>query len=919
MAVVFLANDLKHGRPVALKVLRPEVAAALGAERFLQEIRIAARLQHHHILGLFDSGESDGILYYTMPYVEGQSLRDRLVRERQLSLPEALRIADQVAQALAYAHAHGVVHRDIKPANVLLVGSEAMVADFGVAKALTEAGGEELTRSGLVVGTPAYMSPEQASGDTNVDGRADVYALACVLYEMLAGEPPFSGRTPQAVLARHLHDPPPSLKVVRPVTPDAIQAVIERGLAKVPADRFASASDFRAALDSASREPQSRAPPAAKGRQRTMGALALALALLGVAVWNSGFRTPHLETGRIVVFPLRDPAPDDAGEGVATYIGYALEGAAPLRWLDGWDLLSDAQRSGAGRLPGPVATEIARRQRARYYVDGLIVRRPDSVTVVLRLHDAAGDSVVRTAGASAPAVDAPIAQLGLQAAGELLPALLEPGRKVDLSALTQRRPAAVAAFLQGEREYRRMRFLGALQQYRRAVAADSGLALAAIKGAQAANWRDLNDEALALVDVALAGERGLPPRYLQFAHGLKFYLTGAGDSAVARFRDALDLDPSWSDAWMALGETFYHLLPRTASPDSLAEAAFLEARHADSTFTPPLFHLTEISLRRGDLTRATTLIRSFEAVEPDSALQAQLEAMLQCVRNGAGTLDWTARLGTAGALRAAKILSVGAAQATCAASGFRAVTAAADATPNQRWGALLGLQGLFTAAGQLDSVRALLASEGAAELGAPVLYLAMGDAVEGALDEQAAGLARNFGTDYRRMATPVLWALGTWAAHRAAVSDLTAIAAVLQARADSSGLRTDSLLAASMAAHAALAAGDSGTALARLSALAPSAPLGELEWQPWESLAPERLALANLLLARGEYARADEAAGLLQAPQPVFYLTYLPAALAARTRAAVALGQAEVAERLERRAAALRTGLPAIPAVQPKE
>jgi hypothetical protein len=293
--------------------------------------------------------------------------------------------------------------------------------------------------------------------------------------------------------------------------------------------------------------------------------------------------------------------------------------------------------------------------------------------------------------------------------------------------------------------------------------------------------------------------------------------------------------------------------------------------------------------------------------------------MYQCMRDGPGKLDWTARLGVADVLRAAKLLSVGASQAACAASGFRAVSAAGSATPNQRWASLLGLQGLFTATGHLDSVRALLGSEAAAELGGPVLYLAMGDAVDGALDGPAADVARKFGTDYPRMATPVLWALGTWAAHRRAAADLGTIAAVLRVRADSSRLRPDSLLAAVMAAHASLAAGDSTTAISRLTALSPSAPLGDLEWQPWESLAPERLALANLLLARGEFARADEVAGLLQAPQPVFYLTYLPAALAARTRAAVAMGRGQAAERLEARAAALRKGVPAVPAVPLEE
>src|SRR5436309_3375401 len=207
MATVFLAEDLKHRRPVAIKVLHPELAAAVGAERFLREIEIAARLQHPHILPLYDSGAAGSLLYYVMPYVEGESLRDRLNREKQLGLEDAVRITTEVAGALAYAHSHGVVHRDIKPENILLSGGTAVVADFGIARALSVAGeSQPLTQTGTVVGTPAYMSPEQATGSDQVGGRSDQYSLACVLYEMLVGEPPFTGATPQAVMARHSLD-----------------------------------------------------------------------------------------------------------------------------------------------------------------------------------------------------------------------------------------------------------------------------------------------------------------------------------------------------------------------------------------------------------------------------------------------------------------------------------------------------------------------------------------------------------------------------------------------------------------------------------------------------------------------------------------------------------------------------------------
>src|SRR2546426_1033286 len=248
MATVYLARDLKHGRPVAIKVLRPEIAAALGPERFLREIEVAARLTHPHILPLHDSGEAARFLYYVMPYIESESLRDRLEREGQLPLEEALRITREVASALSYAHGHDVVHRDIKPENILLSGGEAVVADFGIARAITQAGGTRLTETGIPVGTPAYMSPEQASGGGPIDGRSDIYSLACVLYEMLAGEPPYTGPSAQVVIAKRFTDPVPSVRRLRETVPPAVDAAITRALAKAPVDRFVTAAQFAEAL-----------------------------------------------------------------------------------------------------------------------------------------------------------------------------------------------------------------------------------------------------------------------------------------------------------------------------------------------------------------------------------------------------------------------------------------------------------------------------------------------------------------------------------------------------------------------------------------------------------------------------------------------------------------------------------------------
>jgi WD40 repeat protein len=248
MATVYLARDLRHERLVALKVLRPELATALGPDRFLREIKFAARLQHPHILPLFDSGAADGRLFYVLPYVDGESLRTRLMREKQLPIEDAVRIAREVASALDYAHRHGVIHRDIKPENILLQDGTALVADFGIALALEEAGGTRLTETGISVGTPPYMSPEQATGERQLDSRSDVYSLGAVLYEMLAGEPPHTGPTVQAMISKLLTEQPMRLKVRRDTVPEALEHAVGRALAKLPADRFMSAAEFARAL-----------------------------------------------------------------------------------------------------------------------------------------------------------------------------------------------------------------------------------------------------------------------------------------------------------------------------------------------------------------------------------------------------------------------------------------------------------------------------------------------------------------------------------------------------------------------------------------------------------------------------------------------------------------------------------------------
>jgi serine/threonine-protein kinase len=309
MATVYLAHDLRHGRPVALKVLRPELAAVIGAERFLTEIRTTAALQHPHILPLHDSGEADSFLYYVMPFVDGESLRARLVREQQLPVAEAVRVATQVASALDYAHRRGVIHRDIKPENILLHEGQALVADFGIALAVSQAGSSRLTETGLSLGTPHYMSPEQALGERNITPRSDVYALGTVLHELLAGEPPFTGPTAQAVVAKLLADPPTPLRRHRPAVPEVVEAAVLTALEKLPADRFASAAELAEALRAERPVVRAGGAPARRAAPRRLlwPAALMVVGLVGAAGW---LRPAGPDAGgeRTVRFPVSLPA-----------------------------------------------------------------------------------------------------------------------------------------------------------------------------------------------------------------------------------------------------------------------------------------------------------------------------------------------------------------------------------------------------------------------------------------------------------------------------------------------------------------------------------------------------------------------------------------------------------------------------------
>ena len=330
MATVYLAYDVKHDRRVAIKVLRPELAAVIGAERFLSEIRTTANLQHPHILPLFDSGAADSFLFYVMPFIEGESLRDRLTREKQLPIADAVRIATEVAAALDYAHRHGVIHRDIKPENVMLHDGSALVADFGIALAASKAGGSRMTETGMSLGTPHYMSPEQAMGEREITRRSDVYALGAMTYEMLLGEPPFTGPTAQSIVAKVMTEKPAPLMARRDRIPPAVEDAVLTALEKLPADRFASAAEFAAALAGAggatslSRTAPVRRAPAPR-RRALIAAGAAVAALAAAGGWLLGRRTavPEPAPSRLAIV---EPGTSVVFNGVARTIDISADG-----------------------------------------------------------------------------------------------------------------------------------------------------------------------------------------------------------------------------------------------------------------------------------------------------------------------------------------------------------------------------------------------------------------------------------------------------------------------------------------------------------------------------------------------------------------------------------------------------------------
>jgi serine/threonine-protein kinase len=604
MATVYLARDLRHDRPVALKVIHPELGAVLG-ERFHREIRLAASLGHPHILTVHDSGEADGLLWYTMPVVDGESLRQRLKRDGPLPLEEAVRIGGSVAEALDFAHSHGVIHRDIKPENILLFGNEPMVADFGIALAIDAADQERLTLTGLSLGTPAYMSPEQALGDTRVDRRSDIYSLGCVVYEMLAGEPPYTGPTPQAIVAKRLTGPPPPLRVVRDV-PEAIEQAIHTALARNPADRFATGRDFAQALVQGAAlrgtTASSVEATAARARSRRWPALA---ALLAVAVgaplgWMAlqRFRrgTAALSASQLAVLPFAVPAAGPFGylaEGMVDLLSRNLNGVGMQATVDPGRVMSAI---GGGEKRGVQNAErgheIARRLGAGRYILGSVHAAGGHLRIQAQLYQEGGDvgRVEPIAQASAEGDSAALFQLVDQLSAQLLVRgeRSQGARLAQTAALTTSALPALKAYLDGERNLRAAQFDSAVAGFQAATALDSSFALAHYRLAVAAAWTGRMGllapsitRALALADRLSERDRALLAAFAEMA-------AGRPDEAERRYREILEAYPDDLEARFQLANVLYNYNAPRGRPPGEAREHYDRVLESDPKFICPI-------------------------------------------------------------------------------------------------------------------------------------------------------------------------------------------------------------------------------------------------------------------------------------------------------------------------------------------
>jgi hypothetical protein len=643
MSRVFLAEDTSLGRKVVVKVLPPEMAAGVNIERFRREIQLAASLQHPHIVPLHAAGQAGDLFYYTMPLVEGESLRVKLTREGELPVPEVARVLKDVADALAYAHKHGVVHRDIKPDNILISGHHAVVTDFGVAKAVSEAtGASSLTSIGVALGTPAYMAPEQAAADPHADHRADIYALGALGYEMLTGRPPFTGSSPQMVLAAQVTQAPEPVTQHRAAVPPALAELVMRCLEKKPADRWQSADDLLHTLEaiatpSGGMTPTSTAPyvASAAGTKRTSRlagyalVTAVALAAAAAIIFWPRAASGKIDPNVVAVAPFRvggaDPSLAYLREGMLDLLAAKLTGEAGLRTADPRTVLTAWQRAAgaqSGDLSEEEAVRLAQRIGAGHLLLGSVVGNPARVVLSATLHAVPTGRTSAQATVEGPSDSLPV--LVDRLAGQLLASQAGVASN-RLASLAGTSLPALRAYLDGQADYRRGRYVEAAQRFERALELDSSFAPAGSGLSAAFAWLQTADSAARRGlrrAWSIRGRLSERDRVVAEAYGAEFGLTGPTSygEVLPGWERASAVAPDRADAQFELGDVYFHYGPALGIADAMQRAAgaFGRALELDSAFAGPLGHLLEISTQQGDTARARLLGRLFLAVDSTS-------------------------------------------------------------------------------------------------------------------------------------------------------------------------------------------------------------------------------------------------------------------------------------------------------------
>jgi len=609
MATVYLAHDIRHDRDVAIKVLKPDLAAALGVERFLAEIRTTANLQHPHILPLFDSGAADGYLYYVMPFIDGESLREKLTRDHQCDVVESLELTRQVASALAYAHERGVVHRDIKPENILLSRGDVFVADFGIARAIGAAGGKQLTATGTAIGTPAYMSPEQSAGMSDVDGRSDVYALASVLFEMLAGEPPYTGASAGAIIAKRLGTSAPSVRVLRKSVPVAVDRALGRALERAPADRFATAGDFMSALRESAAPSRSKLP-----RRAALAAISIAIVVaIGWVAQRSRQSGAPLDANVIAVLPFRVGA-DNASigylrESMLDLLDARLNTGSGARIVEPSTLLAAwrrAVRDERSDLSVDASRALARQLGAGRVLLGSAVATPTELTLtgtLLQVGDGktlARESVVGAPDSIATLVNRLTAALLIGGAGEAADSAAGLGA-APLDALQD--------YLAGRKAFRLGDYFGAMKLYGRALGRDSTFVQAAFRMVATNAWIgtvvDTSGEHVIPVAWQLRDHLSTRDRALFLAIpwvGPNYPGPSSYREIIAQADRATSLSPDNAEAWVLLGQLLSHYGASASQADwAVRSASALDrAISLDSSLTRAIQERIFTALRARD-------------------------------------------------------------------------------------------------------------------------------------------------------------------------------------------------------------------------------------------------------------------------------------------------------------------------------